>query len=1267
MNTVDMWRVLELEPTKDENEITSAYRSRVVVVNPEDNPEGFMELREAYEMAISYAREDDVLDDSQGEKFEEEKTDVERFVDRFAAIYEDIYSRMDMTKWDELLKDPICYELDTADVVREQTLVYMMGHFMMPHELWVRLNNVFSFVEDKDILAEKFPGDFLNYITFKAGNDDHFDYTAFSSREDYSRRYTELLPEIKIDAVPGLYKPEHYETEVDGYIRNVTFLEAHINGIVKLSNDIEIGATDLEYDPVRDRARSMDMLCSVLAHMEGYDVFHPVELGVRMRTLELAGRYEEARLLAEAVLYDELIPMDNYASAAACYTLFNLADRESGIDKSRLIETATSVTDEILERSPDAALARLVRGYIYLYQSRYEDASDIVIEVLDANQKNESAVWLLRNISRRTIADYQPRFDAGALSPKQGIELAWAYFRTDNMDMVLNVLGRIEPTPEVAFQHNNLYGRTYAMKENYVEAEPYLLRWSEDMSQIKARRDAGEELSHKDVDRLTREAFCNYMIALCEEKLEKYDAAIEYYKRAMDVAEKSGNDIDEQLYYKESYGKLLQQLGRHQEAMDVWNDMADSMDGCIPAYIHRQETAHELRNAQLVIDDYYNIIRDYPQYARAYFYAARVFLIYNQYEDVESVIQRARENDIDSDNLREIEAKLYERRGDNVQAERVYQEIISHLREGSSDLDEVAELYGEVAAFYLNYMDENGNRSRLGEVRPYIDLGQREDPNNLRLMWILTDLEEYSGREADPVYHRMFEMFPGNDAVYYEYGEYLHRKGRTEDAHAQYRKCFELNPKNNNVNNRLMQYHQDKYNDEESLEDYNQAVYYASNQLEVCDDDYYRIERALVYLDGYEIDKAEEDARKALEYKDDNIYAYNALGVCELRRRRYSEAMEAFNRAIEIMEGKDEKESPAPYTNASKTLENMGDFARAIEYLEKCIELYGSTLYRQQTLARLYTRNRDFVNANNKYTEIGEYLLGQRAKTQNLWYDLDIVRNHIRLIGTAHLSGNEPEADRRKKLLEAFLRENGYLDKNLDVKLINKNDRKKYDVAAGIYRALADFYLNDERSYALSLQYFERVIRFERFVLNKDTRIAILEVDKYHTLTKKGPKPKNASKLDHPENDATTVAEYRRYGEMYRYFAGACYAYGLREVAADIANRALECYGRAYGDVEGYCRYPQLAPLRMSDLAMIYYFAGMKDRAMQLLEGCMRVLPCESCYYGVCYDKILAQARIAELSGDIPQAIRLFKQARGLASNDVEIYMALRELEGIVQ
>ena len=64
MNREEAFRILGIEATKDERALKSAYREKLTVTNPEDDPEGFKRLRRAYEEACGYARE---TEDAEGE------------------------------------------------------------------------------------------------------------------------------------------------------------------------------------------------------------------------------------------------------------------------------------------------------------------------------------------------------------------------------------------------------------------------------------------------------------------------------------------------------------------------------------------------------------------------------------------------------------------------------------------------------------------------------------------------------------------------------------------------------------------------------------------------------------------------------------------------------------------------------------------------------------------------------------------------------------------------------------------------------------------------------------------------------------------------------------------------------------------------------------------------------------------------------------------------------------------------------------------------
>src|SRR5690554_7101094 len=57
-----IWGVLGLTPTEDERVIRKAYLSLLPGVHPEEDPDGFRALREAYEFALESARQNDLLD-----------------------------------------------------------------------------------------------------------------------------------------------------------------------------------------------------------------------------------------------------------------------------------------------------------------------------------------------------------------------------------------------------------------------------------------------------------------------------------------------------------------------------------------------------------------------------------------------------------------------------------------------------------------------------------------------------------------------------------------------------------------------------------------------------------------------------------------------------------------------------------------------------------------------------------------------------------------------------------------------------------------------------------------------------------------------------------------------------------------------------------------------------------------------------------------------------------------------------------------------------
>lgn len=154
---MDIWKVLELEPCKDKEKITKAYREKLLVTNPEDSPEEFKKLRAAYEEACDWA-------DTREKPEEEECTPLGQWMNRVKNTYMSIQKRGDEEAWKKLLSEDICIGLDTKPEARDRLLKFLMDYFRLPQNIWRLLDETFDLKSQKEELIETFPEDFISYI-----------------------------------------------------------------------------------------------------------------------------------------------------------------------------------------------------------------------------------------------------------------------------------------------------------------------------------------------------------------------------------------------------------------------------------------------------------------------------------------------------------------------------------------------------------------------------------------------------------------------------------------------------------------------------------------------------------------------------------------------------------------------------------------------------------------------------------------------------------------------------------------------------------------------------------------------------------------------------------------------------------------------------------------------------------------------------------------------------------------------------------------------
>ncbi|EGO65517.1 tetratricopeptide repeat protein [Acetonema longum] len=199
-----IWQILGINKTKDPGLIRGAYRTQLLHTNPEDDAQGFINLRKAYEEAIRLSSEP-AVDEAPAKA----KSDMDLWLEQADDIYQDIRKRREPGLWEKLLSNDVCQGLDTWLEAREKLLAYIMDHYYLPHEVWLMLDRAFDLIKNKETLLQSFSENFIEYVINQIQDYSQIDLNLLTvsgdaSVDDYMRscyNINRLLNENQTEAV----------------------------------------------------------------------------------------------------------------------------------------------------------------------------------------------------------------------------------------------------------------------------------------------------------------------------------------------------------------------------------------------------------------------------------------------------------------------------------------------------------------------------------------------------------------------------------------------------------------------------------------------------------------------------------------------------------------------------------------------------------------------------------------------------------------------------------------------------------------------------------------------------------------------------------------------------------------------------------------------------------------------------------------------------------------------------------------------------------
>ena len=174
------WNILSIEPTTNIKDIKRAYSKLLKKYNPEDNPKKYQELREAYDKAIILAKspiselQDTIAADSNNELVNEEislsaeivinKNPIDDFMTKVNEIYFDSHKRFSADEWDNLLADPILWNLDFLSEIENSLINFLFQHKYIPNRIYKKLANYFNWNARELEIYKNFPPSISTFL-----------------------------------------------------------------------------------------------------------------------------------------------------------------------------------------------------------------------------------------------------------------------------------------------------------------------------------------------------------------------------------------------------------------------------------------------------------------------------------------------------------------------------------------------------------------------------------------------------------------------------------------------------------------------------------------------------------------------------------------------------------------------------------------------------------------------------------------------------------------------------------------------------------------------------------------------------------------------------------------------------------------------------------------------------------------------------------------------------------------------------------------------
>lgn len=625
---------------------------------------------------------------------------------------------------------------------------------------------------------------------------------------------------------------------------------------------------------------------------------------------EMAPILEQMAVLSESHPYGELLSYrlmlergetdkarEGYRKLAAAYPgdaklllewaaqCMNAGDWAAGEDYTR----------RVLALRPDLSQAKHMLADCLANQGQYEEAKQMIFQLMDAAGGDQKRIYELRNSIRgwneSLIQRQEERLQAAPDDMENRMKLAWCYLQNGRDTDALLLCQSIDPNYEDQYDYHNLYAKiTYALN-NYAGALPHLQALEEILGSMEP------DDTSKTTERISSLPEKLQMQGSCLMNLGRPEEAVQKYEQALALAPENPEVLTHM-------GRLLCTTGDRSRAVEIFEKLTVLMPGAYHGFYLLSQTLFDLGRDRDAFEAVNRALELDGGDLGVYVLKMRILLRNGVWEGVRNTLDFLRQHGItDEINVVWCEAQLLEYGESNKEkALELYQSLAARIENGER-LEDASKVYYRILILVAEHLDARKSEDRA-KMLELADKGLAHNEND----------------------------FPCLDYKAW----LLKRDGRTEEALAIYHRLEAVPRRSLSVEEELASIY---YEDLDRCAD--KALHYYNMLIEQDEQPVFHFYAGTCrkYLGDYA--GAERNFLRVQELSPDGVDGYNGMSFLYDTMKRYEEALEQINKVIERVQDREGDQSKY-YYHKVRILRRLNRPMDAMAVVDELTEKYGN-------------------------------------------------------------------------------------------------------------------------------------------------------------------------------------------------------------------------------------------------------------------------------------------------------------------------------------